>query len=154
MRRVWRSGLVPLVWLAGCAGPDPGSAPAPPVLDGADYAATVHPIFEARCATLDCHGHEDRPLRLYAATGLRRRDEWRDLLELTPEELEENVRAASALDASLLLDKPLGRIGHEGGTVWASADDPQHLCVRGWLASAPDPAACAVAFEQVELPPP
>jgi hypothetical protein len=146
--------VFPFVVLAACAGPDPGSAPAPAPLDGAEYAATVQPIVEARCATLDCHGNEDRPLRLYAVTGLRRQDAWRDLPDLMPEELDENVRAASAQDANLILDKALGRMGHEGGAVWMSTGDPQYLCVRGWLTSMPDPAACALADAQVELPPP
>src|SRR5262245_4842054 len=127
--RVTRLALLALVAYAGplaaCAGPEPGSEPAPAPLDEAAFAATIQPIVEARCATLDCHGAEDRPLRLYAVTGLRRQDAWRDLLELMPEELDENVRATSAQDPTLIFDKALGRMGHEGGAVWTSTDDPQ-----------------------------
>jgi hypothetical protein len=152
-----------LVVLAACSGPAPGSATVPRALDPAAYARDVHPIFEARCGTLDCHGRFDRPLRIYAETGLRRSDELRDR-PITPEELADNVAAAvgvdptADVDQSLILEKPLGRMKHTGGTVWKDTSDPQYLCVRGWLAgTSGDPevaAACATAAKQVALPPP
>ena len=145
-----------------CAGPDPGSEAAPPLLDRAAYVRDVQPIFEARCATLDCHGNADRPLRLYAATGLRLAAD-RDLA-ITAEELTANLEAASGLDdppnvdERLVLLKALGRMKHSGDAVWAGPSDPQYMCVRGWLAgasaSAEIVAACATAATQVALPPP
>jgi hypothetical protein len=150
-----------------CTGPIPGSQAAPAPLDGAAYVRLVHPIFEARCATLDCHGNADRPLRLYAETGLRAADELRDTTTLTPAELDANVAAVSGLqestgsevaDDQLLLAKPLGLMKHSGGAVWTTSADPQYLCVRGWLAGesgqAEVTAACATARAQVAIPPP
>ncbi len=131
-------------------------------LDGDAYARDVHPILEARCATLDCHGVDDRPLRLYAETGLRARDDLRDLA-IEGAELEANVRAIQSIDPgaepsdTLVMRKPLGGVAHEGGTVWASRDEPQLVCVLAWLSATsdePDAAgACSLAAEEVALPP-
>jgi hypothetical protein len=149
--------------LAACAGPSPGAQPVPRALDQAAYVRDVHPILEARCATLDCHGSFDRPLRIYSETGLRRSDELRGQ-PITPAELADDVAAATAIDGadaiddSLILVKPLGRMKHTGGTVWTSIGDPEAACVRGWLAGTSDQpdvaAACAIAATQVALPPP
>jgi hypothetical protein len=135
-------------------------------LDGEVYARDVHPILEARCATLDCHGVDDRPLRLYAETGLRVRDDLRDL-PIEGAELEANVRAIQAIDpgadpsATLFVRKPLapgaGGLAHEGGDVWANRDEPQLVCILAWLAGTSDEpsaaAACSAAADQVALPP-
>jgi hypothetical protein len=155
--------LAAFAFLAACTGPSPGSTPIPRTLDVAAYARDVHPILEARCATLDCHGSFERPLRLYAETGLRRSDELRGD-PITQAELDDNVAAATAVDAadaiddSLILAKPGGRMKHTGLAVWASTADPEYACVRGWLAgSSGDPdvaAACATAATRVQLPPP
>lgn len=131
-------------------------------LDGEVYARDVHPILEARCATLDCHGVDDRPLRLYAETGLRARDDLRDVV-IEGGELEANVRAIQAIDPgadpsdTLMVRKPLGGVAHEGSTLWESQDEPQLICVLAWLSGTsddPDAAdACAAAAEEVALPP-
>jgi hypothetical protein len=124
----------------------------------------VHPIFEGRCATLDCHGSFDRPLRMFAETGLRASDPLRGK-PITLDELGSNVAAATAVDDapvaaddSIILQKPLGMMKHTGGTVWTTPDDVEAVCVRGWLAgTSADPAieaACADAATQVALPPP
>jgi hypothetical protein len=128
------------------------------------YARDVHPILEARCATLDCHGDPRRPLRLYAETGLRAADELRGT-SLTLAELLDNARSLSAVDPdsdpsdSLVLTKPLrARVDHEGGDQWRDATDPQPTCVLGWLAglspTSATLAACAEARPEVALPPP
>jgi hypothetical protein len=125
--------------------------------DEATYAAYVQPVLEARCATLDCHGNVERPLRLYAATGLRATDALRDR-PLAAEELTANVRSLAAVDpgaapeASLVLSKPLvGGQAHEGGDLWTSPDEPQVVCVRSWLAGAVDVAACTTAAAQPDV---
>jgi len=154
---------VAIALLAACTGPSPGTTPIPRTLDRAAYARDVHPILEARCATLDCHGSFDRPLRLYAETGLRRSDDLRGQ-PITPAELDDDVAAATAVDGadavddSLILEKPGGRMKHTGLVVWTSAADPEYACVRGWLAGtsgdADVAAACATAATRVQLPPP
>jgi hypothetical protein len=136
-------------------------------LDPESYARDVQPIFEARCATLDCHGDVGRPLRLYAETGLRARDDLRDL-PMTEEELLANVRSVEAVDPGspfaegLMVLKPLaqasGGVAHEGDDVWQDREEPQARCVIAWLSDESDDAAvqeaCAAAAGEVALPPP
>ena len=130
------------------------------------YARDVQPIFEARCATLDCHGDPGRPLRLFAETGLRMRDDLRDL-PITADELLANVGAAEGVDPgaqparSLILRKPLaeaaGGVQHEGGDLWLDRNEAQVVCVEAWLAGESDEVsardACVTAAAEVELPP-
>ena len=125
--------------LVGCVGSG-GVEPAPDGGAAVDYATYVHPILEARCAPLDCHGDPGRPLRLYAQTGLRAADGLR-FMPITPAELDLNVRSLAAVDPgvapeeSLVMTKPLaGGVGHAGGDVWTSPDDPEAVCLLGWLA--------------------
>jgi hypothetical protein len=140
-----------------CACQDTSGTTPLPTDDVASYATYVQPILEARCATLDCHGEVDRPLRLYAETGLRARDALRDRA-LDPEELAANVRALAAVDpgatpeASLVISKPLlGGEAHEGGDLWLAADEPQVVCVRSWLAGSIDVGACTSAAAEPDV---
>ena len=149
--------------LGACSGPDPGSQLLAPAPDLDAYTRDVHPILEARCGTLDCHGNADRPLRLYAETGLRASDPLRDT-PITFAERAANVDAIAGVDDPATVDghivllKALGKMKHSGGAVWTRADEPQARCVRGWLAgesaSAEVAAACATAATEVALPPP
>ena len=66
-----RSLLALLVVTGACGGVAAQDEQPLVELDVEAYRRDVHPILEARCATLDCHGVDDRPLRLYAETGLR-----------------------------------------------------------------------------------
>lgn len=109
----------------------------------------------------------DRPLRLYAETGLRASGDLRDL-PITEAEILANVRAVQAIDPGtpfadgLAMRKPLaeraGGVAHEGGDVWQTPDEPQARCVAAWLRGESDePAAqeaCVAAAAEVELPPP
>lgn len=164
--RAGRVALALTAALTGCGHADQDVEPVD-VLAADAYARDVHPIFEARCATLDCHGVTGRPLRLFAETGLRLRDELRDL-PITDEELLANLQAAEAIDPGveperhMILRKPLaeaaGGVEHEGGELWLSRDEPQAACILAWLSGrSDDPAArdaCAAAADQVALPPP
>lgn len=138
--------------------------------DVALYGAYVHPLFEGSCASLDCHGDPGRPLRLYAETGLRIRDDLRTppgaaLTAITEEELAANVSSIAAVDADaydvderFVLLKPLSDIGggihHFGGRIWAGPNDVAYRCVRSWLVNAIDDAACVEAAARDALPPP
>jgi len=152
--------IVVAVVIAGCAGQ--GDPVVLPAADVTAYTASVHPIMEARCATLDCHGDPGRPLRLYAETGLRASDDLRGQ-PIDPDELDADARALIAVDPdpvgrpSLILSKPLaGIVDHVGGDQWDTASDPQYVCVAGWLEGRIDEAtiaaACAEAAGQVQLP--
>jgi hypothetical protein len=159
---VRRLGVALLV-ASACSGVDAGGSQPLVELDVDAYARDVHPILEARCATLDCHGVDDRPLRLYAETGLRVRDDLRDQ-PIEPDELVADVRAVEAIDPgaapadSLFIRKPVaesaGGVFHGGGDLWTSRDDPQLLCALAWLSGERDADACAIAADQVALPPP
>ena len=135
--------------LAGCQDTAGTTALAPG--DANVYATSVHPILEARCATLDCHGDAGRPLRLYAATGLRASDALRDL-PITLAELAANRASIAALAADEVIDKPrAGGLAHEGGDLWADDAAHQLRCVRAWLAGEDAAADCAAALAEPDV---
>jgi hypothetical protein len=143
--------------LAAAACQDTGGTQPLVTEDEAAYGSYVQPILEARCATLDCHGNVERPLRLYARTGLRASDALRDR-PFSVDELTANVRSLAAIDpgaapeASVILSKPLaGGQAHEGGDLWTRSDEPQVVCVRSWLAGAVDVAACTTAAAEPDV---
>jgi hypothetical protein len=115
-------------------------------------ATHVQPYLDLACASMDCHGTDGRPLRLYSELGRRAQSSLRpqaisnahDPLPLDAEELQANCDAFAALDAAgskaaqpLALLKPLaasaGGLHHVGGVHWASKSDPGYLCLRGFL---------------------
>lgn len=131
-----------LAALAGCVG---NAALDPPALDRDLFAARVQPVLAARCASPACHGSDRRRLRVYAP-GLFRSDPARTHRDepLTGAELDANARSAAAFaldvpaEESLLVTKPLGRVPHLGGRVFASTDDGCDALVA-WLRSAEGP---------------
>ncbi len=161
-----------LLWLAllplmACAAPGQGEITLDPA-DPVAYRDHVHPLLEATCASLDCHGAFGRPLRLYSEIGLRLRVDLRDA-PLTQEELDRNVASLLAVDSArvgspehLLLTKPLaegaGGYDHVGEDLWPSQDDPAYRCVQSWMAGdiadASFATACADALAPVRLPDP
>lgn len=136
-------------------------------LDADAYVAEVHPVVRYGCASLDCHGDLNRPLRLYSEDGLR----WNASLRgepLAAEEVEWNVAAlagfdpeAPSVDTNLVLLKPLavdaGGVAHEGGDRWPNREDPSYVCMHGWLSNrAGDPdvmQACATAEAELDPTP-
>lgn len=156
--------------LDACAFPVASESPASGV-DAADvdaYERDVHPMLEASCATLDCHGAERRPLRLYVETGRRLRAALRGQ-PLTSEERDANIRALRTIDLgepdvdrSMVLQKPLavaaGGVAHVGRDVWLTRADPNYVCLRAFLTreseTAGARAACALADRLPDPPPP
>lgn len=167
MSRTRHTLLAALLALGSCAFPV-DSETAVPVVDAVDidvYERDVHPLLEASCATLDCHGGDRRPLQLFAETGRRLRADYRGAL-VQPDELVANVHALRTidvgepdLDRGMLLRKPLARSAggahHVGGDLWASRQHPGYVCLRAFLAREGDtPAAhqaCVDAYELVKL---
>ena len=93
----------------------------------ARFVRDVQPVLRARCASASCHGTPNADLYLTCGT--------------TDAALRWNYFAARAhvdLSPSLseLLRRPLakqrGGTFHEGGTVFASTDDPDYVRLRGW----------------------
>lgn len=133
-----------LALVAGCTGP--GAPPEPLAIpDAAYYEANVQVVVGYSCGSLDCHGDEGRPLRIYARDGLRMSAELRDQ-PVTAMEAEENTLAFAGVDPTaadpdhhVAVLKPLaeseGGLPHVGEDVWDSRMDDAYVCVRDWLAS-------------------
>lgn len=111
----------------------------------ADFSKYVQPVLRVGCASLDCHGTEGRPLRLYARNGLRMGASLRGQDE-TSAEMQANMTAIDGLDPQatqvenhLLLLKPLavdaGGISHIGGDLWPDQSDGVYRCLHAWLRS-------------------
>ena len=160
-----KRAIILTLFAAACGSVEQGTVAAPD-FDEDGYAVELHPIVETTCATLDCHGVDGRPLRLYGEIGLRAADDLRDT-PMTMEELAANVHAFEGVDPeapspeeSLIILKPLGVEGggleHAGGTLFLRGD-ATYRCFIGWLTdSLADPAtsaACAEAREAAALPP-
>ncbi len=130
----------------------------------------VSPLMERRCGTLDCHGSDFRPMRLYGELGLRHPNE----LNIaggngtTPLELESNYHSVCTIEPEkvsevtadpggqsvnklLLVRKGRGTEGHKGGKVFNPFDQAD-LCVVGWLRGDNEKAvsaACAAALDKL-----
>lgn len=180
--RFLQAGLLalPLVGLAGaalsaCVGANADQTFACPseatfiglAADGGKLpGASVSEYMDRRCGTLDCHGSEGRPMRLYGRLGLRAPEEQNrsggaptTLLELKANygavcslEPEKTDKAVMDMGASaeklLIVQKARGVEAHKGGTVltMGSAGDN---CIAGWLrgdSEATVNAACKAAI--------
>jgi hypothetical protein len=125
---------------------------------------TVSPVFERRCATLDCHGQVGRPLRIYSGLGLRLPNDagnapgtsattpdeiaanYRAVIGLEPEEMSRVVALEDPPRTLLILAKPLMLQAHKGGPALAPTGDPGETCITSWLVGGGvDKAACAAA---------
>lgn len=131
--------------------------------DGGPAGASVSEYMSRRCGTLDCHGSELRPMRLYGQYGLRDPDE--DNVSggkpTTPAELEANYatvcsqepeKTAKAVEdvgqsaeKLLVVQKARGAEGHKGGAV-VKQNSPGDQCIAGWLRG-DDPEAVAAACQ-------
>jgi len=133
--------------LAACPTLDNPFLPLPePSYD--EYVAYVQPIVGESCASLGCHGANDRTLTLYATDYLRATTPPGTPLDpdhLTPGELRWNydgmrmrlVDETSADTAVLLLknlDPAEGGIEHgDGLVVFESREDPDFQTLRDWI---------------------
>ena len=128
--------------------------------------ATVSPVFERRCATLDCHGQVGRPLRIYSGLGLRLPNDagnipgtnattpdeitanYRAVIGLEPEEISRVVSGEDPPRTLLILAKPLMLESHKGGPALAPNGDPGETCITSWLVGPTvDTTSCANAVE-------
>jgi hypothetical protein len=131
----------------------------------------VSTFMEHRCAGLDCHGQDGRPLRLYSEWGLRleaNKDGSRNRNATTDDEKAANYRAVVGLEpedlarcfaskggdiATLqLVKKPLdiqgGGIRHKGGPVLKQVDDdPGWQCLFGFVSGNVDQKQCDQAAQ-------
>jgi hypothetical protein len=134
------------------SGPDPTA-----------YITDVNPVFERRCATLDCHGAVGRAMRLYSSNGLRiPNDAGRGPGggSTTPEEIRANYYSIISLepdkmtavskdkgDPSTLLILRKGRNvdgAHKGGPALFTNDDAD-TCITSWIKGKVAQQSCALA---------
>src|SRR6185312_12256946 len=119
--------------------------------------------MDRRCGTLDCHGSDSRPMRLYGRLGLREPAETNVSggKPTTPAELIANYGAVCSIEpektaaavqdqgqsAELLLvvQKARGNEAHKGGAV-VKQGSPGDNCIAGWLRG-DDPAMVAAACQ-------
>jgi len=140
------------LWVAdGCVDLAPNTVPCPPL---EDFKA-VSPLLEKKCGTLDCHGNDARPLRLYSQYGLRflggeeNTEQYSGNLAVptTPEEIERNYFAMCGLEPEktsfvtageeqvetlTIVRKPRLTEKHKGGRIWneGKVDD---RCLTVWI---------------------
>lgn len=152
---IWASASVPLAFaLFGACKPSlaPNTIECPSFED----FKSVSPLLEQRCGTLDCHGNDGRPLRLYGQYGLRFLTEDDDPDQIysgnlaaptTPTELERNYFAVCGLEPEKMVMVETGDAGpesltivrkprlaekHKGGRIWdqGKAED---RCLVNWI---------------------
>jgi hypothetical protein len=122
----------------------------------------VAQLLVHRCGSLDCHGQQERNLRLFGKEGMRLsptdvpgvqdtsdaeidEDYW-SVVDLEPETMSAVVAAGGAYPERLtLVRKARGTEKHAGGGRFV-AGDPQDRCLLSWLAGAVDPGACGQAL--------
>jgi hypothetical protein len=151
--------------LGGCLSEaDLGSEPTacPPFDDFADHVA---PMLERRCATLDCHGAEGRPLLIYSDIGRRRpggpdagdpgyvtggevlttqherEGTYLSVCGLEPEIIATVVTGAAPPTDLTLVRKPRLDEKHKGGRIW-QPESAEDLCLQSWLLGAVDSSLC------------
>ncbi len=143
------------VILAGACKPSlaPNTIECPPFED----FKSVSPLLEQRCGTLDCHGNDGRPLRLYGQYGLRYLQEEDDPDVLfsgnlnaptTAAELERNYFSVCGLEPERMVMVQAGELAvedltmvrkprlsekHKGGRIWDQGK-VEDRCLTGWIA--------------------
>ena len=137
--------------------------------DAVQYQNGVSFFMERRCGTLDCHGQDGRPMRIYGSRGLRLPNDggltpatgdttpaeqianFRAVVGLQPEQMSRVVASGGQNPESLLLlQKPLsvegGGATHKGGPVISSGQaDDGYVCLTQWLAN-PDPRTADLTY--------
>ena len=124
----------------------------------------VNDFISKRCGTLDCHGQVGRPLRIYAADGLRILDDAQNAPggnPLTDVETLANFQSVIGLQPELmsqvftdptdnppqsllLIAKPRNLQHHKGGQVITQGDDGDQ-CLTTWITGQVNAAECLSA---------
>ena len=151
--------------VTGClSDADLGVAPTacPPFDDFADHVA---PVLERRCATLDCHGAEGRPLLIFSDIGRRRpggpdagdpgyvtggdvittryerEGSYLSVCGLEPELIDEVLAGLAPPPDLTLVRKPRLDEKHKGGRIW-QPESAEDRCLQSWLRGEIDPSLC------------
>ena len=159
-----------LLVLAACASTPSTSSLPVAELDLPSYAASVQPVVERRCGSVDCHGTLPRGLRVYGKNSLRlandagavvgsgdttaeeARTTYQSILGLEPEKTDafaaKSPRTAADAYDLLFLAKPLSLERHRPGASLKKGE-PAERCMTSWLVGpngAVDAAACTDAL--------
>lgn len=134
------------------------------------FKELVSPYMERRCATLDCHGAQARPLRLYTRFGQRHPAEsnisggnptteieleanYAAVCGLEPEKMAEALSdLGQSAEELLLVSKPRDIVAHKGGAVILEGDSAD-LCIIAWIRQDPREEIerhCIPALEKVQ----
>jgi hypothetical protein len=127
----------------------------------------VSEFMSRRCGTLDCHGSDDRPMRIYGRFGLRHPAEnnvaggkatttaelkanYGAVCSVEPEAMQKTAMdQGNSAEKLLLVRKARGVESHKGGTV-VNQGSPGDDCILGWLkgdCQATVSAACQKAID-------
>lgn len=126
-----------------------------------DFPA-VSTLLERRCGTLDCHGSDARPLRIYGQYGLRlkppgseddglfagnleratteieREANYRSVCGLEAERTHKVVTGEDTVETLTLVRKPRLTEKHKGGRIWNQGKPPDR-CLVSWLQAQYEP---------------
>lgn len=158
--------LLPLFFLA-CTNTDEDRVDAQTAPRGAEFRPVAQVLVD-RCASLDCHGSRYRNMHLFGFGSGRLDPEGRpDAPETTDAEVEANYQAVVSLEPAKLREviaeggkdperltffrKGLELEAHKGGRRILPGD-PADVCIRSWLASRTDAAACRAAVPRLAEP--
>lgn len=155
----------------GDGGTETFACPSQPVFtgvatDGGMAAASVSEFMERRCGTLDCHGSDLRPMRLYSRYGLRspaegnvsggaattlaeRKANYGSVCTQEPEKTAATVEdLGQSAEQLIVIRKARGDEAHKGGAV-VKQNSAGDQCIAGWLrgdGAAKVAAACQAAI--------
>jgi hypothetical protein len=141
---------------------EPNEVVCPPIED----FKPVSTLLEQRCGTLDCHGNDARPLRIYGQYGLRfvGPDDDPDVLYsgnlsqgTTDLEIQRNYFSVCGLEPEkmsmvTMVRKPRLAEKHKGGRIWDQGK-VEDRCLVGWIQGdfepgMMDPQDCEEAVER------
>jgi hypothetical protein len=139
---------------------EPNTVTCPPLED----FKPVSTLLEQRCGTLDCHGSEGRPLRIYGQYGLRYvgPDDDPDVLYagnlsapttdlevqrnyfsvcgIEPEKMSMVTEGEAEPETLTMVRKPRLAEKHKGGRIWDKGK-VEDRCLVGWIAGDFEPGA-------------
>ncbi|MFT3768748.1 MAG: hypothetical protein QM820_25155 [Minicystis sp.] len=154
------------LFAAACSSVDPTASEhlkGPAFGDQGDAFRPVSAVVERRCGTIDCHGGEARPLRIYGQYGVRKPiddppddyypgglaptslaelvDNYQSMTGLEPEIMNQVVAKKAEPEALTLVRKPRLLEKHKGGLLWNKGDDGD-ACLINWLTGVDDTTPC------------
>jgi hypothetical protein len=156
--------LLGLLLTGACVQGGIDSPAEPALVDQHYFRCRVQPILAKSCAFMDCHGNDERPLRVYAEQRFRLNVDWLDYeTPLSAAELSANLKVVGGFVSTEvggkapLSEKPLdarfGGLFHRGqdlygqDDVFLSSDDADYQTLRAFVGGAQDASDCVPGSE-------